>query len=176
MTKKVKRPAETAPVPTNAEAASDMLAEIGSLQRDMALHQAALDEVVAAAKATTELAVSPAKLRIEALSRGLEIWATANRPALTDGGKTKTIVLSAGKLSWRSAAPSVTVRGAEVVMAAIKAAGLGRFLRTKVEINKEAMLAEPAVATAIAGVSIGSSGEAFVVEPVAMPLAPAVPA
>lgn len=43
--------------------------------------------------------------------------------------------------------------------------GLQRFIRTKEEPNKEAMQAEPEVARQVAGISIGSVGEDFVVEP-----------
>lgn len=60
----------------------------------------------------------------------------------------------------------MTIRGADAVIAAIRAMGLGqRFLREKVEINKEAMLEDRVAASAIRGVAIGSDGEDFTVEP-----------
>lgn len=60
----------------------------------------------------------------------------------------------------------MTVRGGEAVIDAIKAMGLGeRFLRIKTEINKEAMLEDRKTAAAIRGITIGSDGEDFLVEP-----------
>lgn len=38
-------------------------------------------------------------------------------------------------------------------------------LRVKEEVNKEAMLAEPDVARTVAGVTVGSAGEDFVIKP-----------
>ncbi|MEC9342674.1 MAG: host-nuclease inhibitor Gam family protein, partial [Pseudomonadota bacterium] len=61
--------------------------------------------------------------------------------------------------------PRVTVRGQDAVIEALRAIGLGRFIRIKEEVNREALLAEPDVARSVAGISIGSEGEDFVVEP-----------
>ena len=59
----------------------------------------------------------------------------------------------------------MTIKGVEAVIAAIKTLGLSSFLRTKEEIDKEAMLREPDKARLVQGVSIGSEGETFAVEP-----------
>jgi phage host-nuclease inhibitor protein Gam len=171
MSRKVKRPAERVPVPQSATAAGIILDEIGRHQREITLAQAAFDETMAAAKALAETGIAPNKARIEVLTRGLQIWAEANRESLTDSGRTKTITLSSGTVSWRQSPPSVTVRGVDAVIEAVRQLELSRFLRTKTEIDREAMLREPAVASTIPGVSIGSAGEAFIVEPAAVPLA-----
>ena len=43
--------------------------------------------------------------------------------------------------------------------------GLDRFIRTKQEINKEALLNEPEVAKGIAGITIKTGVEDFVIKP-----------
>lgn len=172
MKTRAKKPAETVPVPQSAEEAATALAVIGAAQRGIALQKAALDETVARAKAEAEAACQPLLADIERRTRGLEIWASANREALARG---KTITLPTGTLAWRARPPSVAIRGVDMVIDTCRSLGLERFLRVRTEVNKEAMLAEPAVAEKISGVSIGSAGEQFVAEPTEAPaLAPAV--
>ena len=167
-----KRAAETAPVPQNADQASALLAEIGEAQRQIEAAQAALDECVASAKVGAEAVVKPLQAAIALKTRGLEIWATANRDTLTHGGKTKTIALPAGALFWRLAPPAVRIAKLEDAIEALRSKGLLRFLRMKTEVNKEALLAEPETAGAIPGITIASAGEAFVAEPTKAPLSP----
>jgi phage host-nuclease inhibitor protein Gam len=94
------------------------------------------------------------------------MFAEANRDRLTGGGKVKFASFATGKISWRSRPAKVSIRGAEDVMEAIKAMGLAaRFIRVKEEPNKEAMLEDRQTAAMIKGISIGSEGEDFIVEP-----------
>jgi len=52
------------------------------------------------------------------------------------------------------APPSVSVRGAESVIDTLKRLGLGKFVRTKEEVNKEAILNEPDEVRGVAGLNI----------------------
>jgi phage host-nuclease inhibitor protein Gam len=162
---KNKRAAETATPPKNRDEAEAYLEQIGLIQREIQLNKMALAEAVA--RVTAEMEASSAKLSEEhdRLFRGLQLWAEANRHALTDGGKTKTVRMANGTIAWRQAPPSVQIKGQEAVLAWLMENKIG-FLRTKVEINREAMLAHPAFAAKIPGVTIKSAGEAFVIEPV----------
>ena len=162
---KNKRAAETANPPKNRDEAESYLARIGEIQRDAALNKAVLAEAIA--RVTAEMEEASAKLTEEhdRLFRGLQLWAEANRHALTDGGKTKTVRLGNGTIAWRLAPPSVHIKGQEAVLEYLKENTIG-FLRTKLEINREAMLARPEEAAKIPGVTIKSAGEAFVIEPV----------
>ena len=153
------------PVPQSREDAEKAIGEIGGITRDMARLEADMNDAIAAAKAKAEEAAAPLRGRVAVLTEGLKVWAEANRDALTNGGRTKTAVLGAGKLFWRLRPPSVRISGMDRVIEAIKALGLAAFLRTKEEVNKEALLADPDKARLIAGVSIGTAGEDFVVEP-----------
>ena len=162
---RVKRPAETAPVPADMASAASTLARIGQLQRDLTLSEAALAETIAAAKQQAEATASPLKLELELLTRGLQLWAEANREQLTAGGRTKTITLATGDIAWRARPPSVRVKDADAVLEFLRAKQLGRFIREKQEVDREAMLREPSVAATVPGVTIGSAGEEFVVTP-----------
>ena len=101
---------------------------------------------------------------IEQFRHGIHIWAEANRSELTRDGKTKTVKLAAGEISWRVRPPKVRITGEGIVAEALKRLGLERFLRTKQEVDKEALLREPEAAKAIPGVTI-SQREDFVVVP-----------
>jgi len=162
---KNKRAAETATPPKHRDEAEAYLEQIGLIQREIALNKMALAEAVA--RVTAEMEASSAKLSEEhdRLFRGLQLWAEANRHALTDGGKTKTVRLGNGTIAWRMAPPSVQIKGQEAVLEYLMNNTIG-FLRTKMEINREATLARPEEAAKIPGVTIKSAGESFVIEPV----------
>ena len=163
---KNKRAAETATPPTSRDEAETYLARIGEIQRLTQLNKTALAEAVA--RVTADIEAESAKLAEEEdrLFRGLQLWAEANRHALTDGGKTKTVRLGNGSIAWRLAPPSVQIKGQEAVLAYLIEKKGEEFLRTKVEINREAMLANAEQASKIPGVTIKSAGESFVIEPV----------
>jgi phage host-nuclease inhibitor protein Gam len=173
-TKRMKRPAETVPVPQSAEEASALLAEIGERQRNFTVIQVALHEAVAAATARAEADAAPIKAAIERATQGLQVWAEANRVALTDGGTRKTVTLPSGEISWRLRPPSVRVTDEGAVVAKAVELDLVQFIRTTIKLNREALLADPVGAMQLPGVSIGSKGEEFIVTPIAAPLAPAV--
>jgi phage host-nuclease inhibitor protein Gam len=165
ITGRAKRRAETAPAARDAQEADAFLARIGELQRHIALHEAALAESIARAKEATAAIVADLAAEADTLTRGLQIWAEANRHALTDGGRTKTVRMGAGTIAWRLPPPAVTIKGADKVLEHLLENGLEEFLRRKVEIDKAAMLGMPDIAARIPGVTIGSRGEEFVVEP-----------
>jgi phage host-nuclease inhibitor protein Gam len=162
---RLKRVAETAPVPADVPSAAASLARIGVLQRDLVVAEAALAETLADAKAAAEAAAAPLKAEIEMLTRGLQIWAEARRDDLTQGGRVKTFSLSTGDIAWRTRPPSVRLRDPNAVIETLQRMQMGRFLREKIEIDREAMLREPALAATVPGVTIGSAGEEFVVTP-----------
>jgi len=170
MARRLKMPAETVVVPRDMTEANIVLARIGDLVRRRDLIQLAHDEGVAALKATSETEAAPIDAEIVQRQRALQIWAEANRDALTGGGRTKTVKLPAGEVLWRARPPSVTLRGVAAVIQALSLAGLQRFLRTKTEVDKEAILREPAAVVGVPGISVGSEGEEFVVQPATMAL------
>jgi phage host-nuclease inhibitor protein Gam len=166
---RVKRAAAAVTVPQSQAEAAEALAAIGAAQRSLEVIQAALDEQVAALKAAAEAEAAPHRAVVEQRTRGLEVWAAANRGL----AKGKTITLPTGTLSWRVRPPAVRLSDVKAVLAELAVRGLTAFIRTKHEVDKEAMLAAPDVAASIPGVTIVTQVEDFVVEPTALTLAEA---
>lgn len=165
-TAKVKIAGANLPVPQGDSEAREAIRNIGDLKRDILRLEAEMNDKIAALQQEYGERVAPLQNAAQAQIEGLRIFAEAHRDRLTNGGKVKFHRFSTGEVSWRLRPAKVTIRGADTVIAAIRAMGLGqRFLREKVEINKEAMLDDRAAATAIRGVVIGSDGEDFQVEP-----------
>lgn len=153
------------PVPQSRDEAAAVVTAIGELNRTKARLEADMNDELAAIKETFEAKATPIKEALAEKTEGLKMWAEANRTALTGGDKTKTVDLGTGVLKWRLRPPSVRITGLEAVVERLKTLGLLRFLRTREEIDKEAMQREPDVARTVAGVAIGSAGEDFIVEP-----------
>ena len=163
---KARTRAANLPVPQDRDEAAAMLREVGDRDREITRLETAMNDELAAIKQRYEALAAPIKeARVERVE-GLRIWAEANRQQLTQG-KTKTVDLGTGKVSWRMRPPSVRIaRGvAESIVQTLRTLGLERFVRTKEEVNREAMQAEPEVARQVQGITIGSAGEDFVVEP-----------
>ncbi len=158
-----KRPAVSV-VPQNREAAAAQLRTIGEVGREVARLEADMNDALAEVKERFENAAAPKREQIAMLTTGLQSWCEANRDGIVAKG-TKTADLGTGKVLWRATPPKVTARGVEAILERFKSLSLQRFIRTKEELNKEAMLAEPDVAATVLGVTIGSSGEEFVVGP-----------
>lgn len=121
---------------------------IGDLQRDMMREEAAMNDAIAAITAQHQPTVDALKARIERLQQGVHGWCEANRAELTEDGKSKTANFITGTVSWRNDPPSVTVRNGDKVLEMLGALGLGCYIRTKKEINKEAILADRTAAEA----------------------------
>jgi phage host-nuclease inhibitor protein Gam len=159
------------PVPQSKDEAQETIRIIGDLSRSLARLETEMNDEIALIKLDYEQRADPCREAIHAKREGLKIWADANRTMLTMGDKTKTVDLGTGKISWRLRPPSVRLTKVEEIIARIKTLGLQRFIRTKEEVDKEAMLREPQLARTLSGVSIGTEGEDFIVEPYEMELA-----
>lgn len=104
------------------------------------------------------------KQAIAELMKSIQPYMEVNRDNLTDGGKTKTVKLRSGTISWRLTPKAVTVRGVEQVISRFKQLGLTQYLRVKTEIDKQSILANPDQALAVEGVKL-TQREEFVVTP-----------
>jgi phage host-nuclease inhibitor protein Gam len=177
MSKKTKTPATLLPVPQNDEEAANAIARIGECEREITRIRDRLSADVDLAKGRASDEASPYQAKVIELTRGLQVYADANRQRLTEGGKTKTVELMTGKMSWRTRPASVKLAGKiDEIVDRIKALNLLQFIRTKEEVNKEAMISNPAIANTIAGVRVASAGEDFIVEPTAIDIpAPKTP-
>jgi phage host-nuclease inhibitor protein Gam len=173
MTKPKKLKAEAAKgVMQSRDEVVDAIAAIGRHVRERTRIETAMNDELAGIRAQFEGLAQPHGEAIKALSDGVQAWCEAHRAELTDGGKTKTAQLPTGEVKWRTTPPSVSVKGADAVLALLSERGLQRFIRTKTEVNKEAFLNEPEEAAKVPGVTI-SQREEFVIEPFETALAEA---
>lgn len=152
-------------VPQNRDDAVVAVGRIGTLRREIAARKAAADEQVRIVGEKVEEALAPLSAELAEQEAGLQAWCEVNRATLTADGKVKFHDFGTGRISWRLRPPKVTLRNVEAIIEGCRKLGLKRFLRTRTEINKDAMLADAKTARQIAGVSISSEGEDFIVEP-----------
>lgn len=138
---------------------------IGDLQRQ--LEATAIEQNNELAAITEKFAPKLTALQeqIKPIQEAVQAWCESHRDELTKNGKTKTANFNTGEVQWRQRPPSVQIRGIESVLDNLKTLGLSRFIRTKEEANKEAMLNEPELASTVAGITIKTGIEDFIITP-----------
>jgi phage host-nuclease inhibitor protein Gam len=161
MATRIKTKAADAPQ-TMAQVQSD-IRKIGDLQREHGRISADLNDQVAKLTEAAAPGLKELQEQMTALQKGVQIYCEANREELCGKGKTANLVT--GEVQWRQRPPSVKVTGVEAVIAWLKTAGMASFIRSKDEINKEAMLNEQEKAKAVPGVTIVTGIEDFVIVP-----------
>lgn len=157
--------AAAAYVPQNRDAVITDIKRIGDLQREASRLETEMNDAIAEITEKFAARIAPIKTDIETFSKGVQGWCEANRDELTNGGKVKTANLVTGDVSWRVRPPSVSIRGMDAVMETLERLGLQRFIRTKQEINKEAILLEPKAVAGVAGITVKSGIEDFSIIP-----------
>lgn len=141
------------------------IAQLGELSREMARLTGEMNDEIAYITRTHQPRLEGLQGQIEALQQGIQTWCEANRADLTNGNKVKSANLVTGEIQWRQRPPSCRITGADAVMDALERLGLGRFVRSKREVNKEAILNEPDAVQGVAGISIQTGVEDFVIVP-----------
>jgi phage host-nuclease inhibitor protein Gam len=161
---RIKQEAAPFPVPQTKDEAIEAIAEIGRRQRERIRIETAMNDELAAVRQKWEAQAAPHLEKIKQLSGAVQLWCEAHRALLTDNNKVKSARLASGDVKWRMRPPSVAIRAADVVIGFLKQAGLDRFIRTKEEVNKEAILTEPEAVAHIKGITI-TQKEDFVIVP-----------
>ncbi len=160
-------------VPQSRDAVAQAISEIGIAQRHRQRHrqriEAAMNDEIAASKLRYETEAQPYNEKIQSLRSGIQIYCEAHRDELTQSGRVKFANFSSGEVKWRFTPPSVSVRAAGATVKRLIEKGLSRFVREKLEVNKEAILAEAEAievlsCAGITGIAIGQKEE-FVIEP-----------
>ena len=149
---------------TKDDCAAD-IRKLGDLQREIARTTAAMNDEIAAVTERYQPGLEALKGQAGNLQAGIQTWCEAHRHELTEGGRVKTANLVTDEMQWRQRPPSIIIHGAEAVIATLKRLGLGRFVRTREEPNKEAMLNEPDVVRGVAGITVVTGVEDFVITP-----------
>lgn len=164
-TKKLKTKALVVQAPQSSNEVVEHIRIIGDLTRDRTRLAATMNDGIAELQETYAQQAEPINERIEALQAGVHVWCEANRATITNNNKVKFADFTTGIVKWRTKPPSVRITKMEAVIDALKRNALTRFVRTKEEVNKDAILAEPKAVTGIAGITINSGDEEFVIEP-----------
>jgi len=152
-------------VPQSRDEAAQYIRRIGDMTRKMLRDMAEMNDAIAHITQTYQPRLDAQKGDISLCQQGLQAWCEANRDELTNSGRVKTANLVTGEIQWRQRPPSVGVRGAESVIEALMGFGLDRFVRMKAEINKEAILNEPDAVKGVAGITVVTGVEDFVITP-----------
>ncbi len=160
------------PTPNSNEQCNEYIAKLAGLQDQIRSIEALRDEVCASAKTLAEETLQPLQKRLAETFAAIEAYATANRDLLTNEGKTKTVRMPAGTLSWRDRPASVKLKSKwswdKLVAHVLTLSEMMQttFLRTKHEIDKNAVLAAaPDLVKDLKGVKVESAGEDFSVDP-----------
>ncbi len=146
----------------NTDEVTAALGRVGEISREIQTVNNAINEQV---KTITEPAITRvAELKETLLLQCLGIFnfAEANRKELTNDNKRKTIPLPTGEFGWRMNPPSLKVSNLKKIIAALKAAELQRFVRTKETLDKQALIQEPDVVSGIRGMKIVQEEDFFV--------------
>ncbi len=149
---------------TKDEAAAD-IRKIGDLQRSLTRTATEMNDAIAHITQSFQPRMEAIREQLITLQEGIQGYCEAHRLELTDGGKVKTANLITGEVQWRQRPPSVCVRGSDTVIEMLKRLGLERFIRIKEEINKEAVLNEPDQVRGVAGLTVITGVEDFVITP-----------
>lgn len=157
--------AAMAGVPTDLEAANVLLGEIGTLQRQIDRIDLNLSEAVAALKKTAGDEAKPLADQLKAKVAALCAYATTNRETIIPAGR-KSVSLSQGVMGFRLGNPTVKVAKGqdEAVIATLERLGLTGLLRHVVELDREAILRDPATIAGLAGIGV-EQVETFYVKP-----------
>lgn len=165
MPRKIKTKAAKVKAAATRQEATEMIAKIGSLARMKTRLEADMNDRLAKTKQAYEDKAAPLSAEIAELTQSVTMWAEAHREDLTNGNKTKTVKLASGRINWRALPPKCNLRGIEAIIEELKARDLTVYIRTKEEIDKEAMLRNPEAVAMIKGVSIASEGEEVIITP-----------
>lgn len=149
--------------PQSPQEAAEWVRRIGKRERELSLIEDELNAAIAEVQERAVAKAQPVAAERDKLVRGVAAYGEANRALLTQNGKTKTVKLpGGGEFGWRFTPPKASVRNAKQAIAWMKSHRLKRFIRLKEEVSKEKLLAEPAVARTIPGISIARTEEFFI--------------
>jgi len=142
----------------------DAIRTLGDAQRELLRIETDINDRIAALTAARKDEIETLTATIERLKSGIQTWCEAHRvELLSAGGKEANLIT--GLVKWRQRPPSVSIRAVPKVLDTLRSLGLTRFIRSKDEPNKDAMLADPAAVSGIAGITIVTGVEDFVIEP-----------
>jgi phage host-nuclease inhibitor protein Gam len=160
-----------AAVPQSKNDCAADIKTIGDLQRQHTREQAVMNDAIAAITLRHQPKLDAIAQAITQKQTGVQAWCEAHRTELCGEndrlGKTANLVT--GDVSWRQRPPKVNLRDVDSVLETLARMGLHRFIRNKQEPNKDAMLNEPEAVRGIAGITVVTGVEDFLITPFEVP-------
>ncbi len=141
-------------VPQNLDEAANFLFLMAEEERTIIKTLADINRQIEELKAQAVKETKPNEKKINRLIHGLFIFAESHRQELTKNNQRKSVPLVSGSFGWHTTSPAIKIKNTKAVLAELKRLELKRFIRTKEEIDRRAMLKEPELAKTIKGVSI----------------------
>lgn len=146
---------KTPVVKLNREDAEAALGRVGENLREIQRIELEASEQIEAIKSAAKQRTDNLAKAVKADFVALTGWAAENREQLLADGR-RTIPMTHGQVGWRWSPPAVKVKADDepAVVATLQRLKLDHLLRTRVELNREAILEEPGAVEGIAGISI----------------------
>ncbi|MFH1508834.1 MAG: host-nuclease inhibitor Gam family protein [bacterium] len=163
-TKTVKVKADSVLIPKDMNEVTRFIAKISVAQREIDERKGQLEDQLERARTQAAAYVNFREEKIAQFFQGIFIFAHGHWEELTEDGKKKTINTPTGDFGWRTNPPSVSLKDVEVIKKYLEVNGLNKFLRPKVDVDKEAMLKDQEEAEKIPGVTFKQE-EMFFVKP-----------
>jgi len=125
-------------------AARDAMVELGRLATELATSVAARDEAIARVNEEYAERIADEAKAVKRMKEDLGQWAEANEAAEADKETRLIRFDGCGEIQLRAGNPTVVLRRIDEALAIARCfdAGLGRFVRTVQELNRELILAE----------------------------------
>lgn len=161
---RVKKPANLINL-NSIEETQSAIKEMGDIQREFLRKTTKMNDEIALITENYAGDLEDLKGRVDELQTGIQAFCESRRFDLTQNGKMKTVKFTTGEVSWRQRPPSVSIRGVDGVLEMLERMGLNKFIRQKQEVNKDAILNEPNEVKGIAGITVKTGIEDFVVKP-----------
>lgn len=152
-------------VPQDNSECDDMIARLNTLQTDIKEEEVTKERAIELIKTTSKKRVKPMQDEVDDLIAGIQDYCSSNRATLTKNGKTKSYKFFHGTIGWRTRPPKVSLRGIPQILETLKKKKLTDFIRTTDEVDKEAILKSPSKVKGVKGITVGSEGEDFYIEP-----------
>jgi phage host-nuclease inhibitor protein Gam len=152
-------------VPQTKDDACGDIRKIGDLQRQLLRKTTEMNDAIAAITQQYQPLLDTINVQIKTLQDGVQNYCEAHRDELTNGGKTKSANMITGEVMWRQRPPRVAIRNQDNVIELLEKFNLERFIRRKPEVNKDAVLEEPDAVRGIAGITVITGQEDFVIKP-----------
>lgn len=148
--------------------ANDALIRLGEVERELEHRDLALKDEVNRLHAAARAGAAPAETLQATLLNALQDFANANRTLITGGANIGVRSLPAGEIGWRVGRARVELpedKAELKKLLALLVAEHPRFVRTKHEVNKQVLKAEPDLARTLPGVRVTEGDAEFVCAP-----------